>query len=67
MTRKQLCSLAAVTAMLLLTGIAVWEPGQVAAEESGGSDGTAAILSSSIVLYLAYLFSTLTSRAKPPK
>jgi hypothetical protein len=59
MTRKQMCALAAVTAMLFLIGLAVWKLGSEPAE---GSGRTAAILSSSIALYLMYLFSTLPGR-----
>lgn len=59
MTRKQICSLAAVTAMLFMTGIAVWKLSASQINETDGSDGITAILTSSIVLYLTYLFTTL--------
>ncbi len=59
MTRKQMCALAAVTAMLFLTGLAVWKLGS---EPTEGNGRSAAILTSSIGLYLMYLFSTLPGR-----
>lgn len=64
MTRKQLCALAAVTAMLVLTGSAVWKLGFSPADENDGTGGPVAILTCSIVLYLAYLFSTLPNLSK---
>ena len=64
MTRKQMCALAAVSAMLFLTGIAVWKLGQAPAEANGSP---IAILTSSIVLYLMYLFAALPSRSKTRK
>ena len=59
MTRKQLCALAIVTSMLFLTGIAVWKLGHPI---NGGNASPAAILTSSTVLYVMYLFSTLPGR-----
>ncbi len=59
MTRKQMCALAAVSAMLFLTGIAVLKLGNATAE---GNSSPIAILTSSIVLYLMYLFATLRGR-----
>ena len=62
MTRKQICSLAAVTAMLFMTAIAVWRLSGVELSETGATGGITAIMTSSIVLYLAYLFATLPGR-----
>lgn len=62
MTRKQICALVVVTAMLILTGLAVWKLGYADVNESGGSGGAVAILTSSIALYIAYLFATLPGR-----
>ena len=67
MTRKQISSLAAVTAMLFMTGIAVWRLSGAPSAETGGSGGTTAILTSSIVLYLMYLFATLPGRGNRKK
>lgn len=64
MTQKQLCALAAVTAMLFLTGLAVWKLGHGPVQ---GNGSPAAILSSSVVLYLMYLFATLPGRSKTRK
>lgn len=61
MTRKQLCALASVTALLCLTGVAVWKLSSASAEPSGSAT---AIFTSSIVLYLMYLFSTSSDRSK---
>lgn len=64
MTRKQVCALAIVTAMLFLTGIAVWKLSHPLDE---GTASSAAILTSSIVLYVMYLFSTRPGRAQRRK
>ena len=61
MTQKQMCSLAAVTAMLFLTGLAVWK---LSYTRAGDGSSVSAILTSSIVLYLMYLFSTWPGRNK---
>jgi len=61
MTRRQLCALASVTALLCLTGLAVWKLSYASPEPNGG---TTAIFTSSIVLYLMYLFSTSSGRTK---
>jgi len=67
MTRKQICALAAVTAMLFLISLAVWKLGHPDISNVEGSGGAAGILTSSIVLYLAYLFSVLPGRSKSQK
>lgn len=65
MSKKQWCSLAAVTAMLFMTGLAVWKLQQV--PDIAGETSNTAILTNSIVLYLAYLFSTLPGRSQANK
>ncbi len=62
MNRKQVCALAAVTAMLFLTGVAVWRLSGVPPVEMGGSGVPVGIMTSSITLYIFYLFSTLPNR-----
>ena len=64
MTRKQMCSLASVTAMLFLTGLSVWQAGNVSDQ---GDGGPAAILTASVVMYLIYLFSALPGQSKTRK
>lgn len=61
MTRKQRCALALVTALFFLVGVTVWKLSSGSAEPSGS---TTAIFTSSIVLYLAYLFSVSSGRTK---
>ncbi|MEP5937243.1 MAG: hypothetical protein ABJ239_02855 [Erythrobacter sp.] len=61
MTRRQICTLASVTALFVLTGLAVWKFSYASAEPSGSAT---AIFTSSIVLYLMYLFSTSSERPK---
>jgi len=62
MTRKQVCALAAVAAMLFITGVAVWRLSGVSPVEMGGSSFPVGIMTSSIALYIFYLFSTLPNR-----
>ncbi|MEP3421470.1 MAG: hypothetical protein ABJN35_07040 [Erythrobacter sp.] len=61
MTRKQFCALASVTALFVLAGLAVWKLSYASAEPSGSAT---TIITSSIVLYLMYLFSVSSERNK---
>jgi len=57
-----MCSLAAVKAMLFMTGVAVWRLSDGHLPETGETGGPSAILTSSIVLYTVYFFATMPSR-----
>lgn len=61
MTRKQICALASVSALFFLTGLAAWKLSNTAPEMS---DSATAIFTTSIVLFLLYLFSTRPNRTK---
>ena len=60
MTRKKMCALASVTAMLFLTGLSVWQSGEVSRQ---GDGGPAAILTVSIVMYIIFVFSSFPRRS----
>jgi len=61
MTRKKMCAFAAGPAMLVLIGLIVWKLIYGPDDENGGTE---AIVTSSIMMSVMYLFATLPGRTK---
>lgn len=55
MTRTDLCSLLAVTGMLLLTGLAAWEPPAQFGDDARALENPLMVFAGSVTLYLTFL------------
>lgn len=55
MTRTDLCSLLAVTGMLLLTALAAWNPPVQFGEDARALENPLTIFAGSVTLYLTFL------------